>query len=384
MLELIQGLSVLELIIWSLLAVLFFYQFFYQLISYRKLLFFKHKEDIQQQAINSLPPVSVIICARNEAPNLRQFLPQLLEQKYPEFQVVVVNDCSEDNSEQVLEDYRTQYSHLYVTHIKSDPIYRHGKKLAVTLGIKAAKYEHLVFTDADCYPTSDTWLQSMAGHYNKDKKIILGVSPYEKSKGLLGQVIAYETLQTAVAYISSALRQRAYMGVGRNMAYTKSVFYDNNGFSGHTHLLSGDDDLFVNKAATENNVAVEFSAASIMKSMPETRWSEFLKQKRRHLTTGKLYKKKQKIRFGIETVQGFMFYCTFITLLALGSFPLIVGAVFLLRFLLSSTFRTIAAKKMNFEQAFFFQSLWLDILVPMIRTSIVIVNTIKPQKFTWR
>lgn len=381
--EIIKSLSTIELALWIFFLFLVLFQLFYQLISYRKLLFFKAPDTVVSNS-KSLPPVSVIICAKNEASNLERFLPLVLAQNYPEFQVVVVNDCSEDRSEEVLEALRQKHKHLYFTNVKSDPIYRHGKKLAVTLGIKAAKYEHLVFTDADCRPAGENWLRSMAQHFSDDKQIVLGISPYECSKGFLGQVIAYETLQTAIAYISSALRCKTYMGVGRNMAYTKTLFYDNNGFSGHTHLLSGDDDLFINKAASKDNVAVELSSEAVVYSVPETYWNEWFKQKRRHLTTGKHYKNIQKLRFSIEGAQGFLFYTTFITLLALLSYPLIVGAVFIFRLLLNSTFRIISARKMHFEKAFFFSSLWLDILVPLFRASVLIINIIKPQKFTWR
>lgn len=383
MLELIKSLSTIELIVWITFLTLVLFQLFYQLISYRKLLFYNAStKEVDRE--DTLPPLSVIICAKNEGRNLERFLPKVLEQNYPKFQVVVVNDCSEDRSEEVLEKLRSQYEHLYFTNVKGDPIYRHGKKLAVTLGIKAAKYEHLVFTDADCYPTSKVWLQSIGQHFSEDKKIVVGTSPYEQSKGLLGQVIGYETLQTAVAYISSALRHKAYMAVGRNMAYTKTLFYDNKGFSGHTHLLSGDDDLFINKAATKDNVAVEISSESIIKSIPETHWDEWFKQKRRHMTTGKLYKKSHKVRFTVEGAQGFLFYCTFITLLAMLSYPLIVGAIFIFRMLVTSTFRTISAQKLNFDKAYFFQALWLDILVPVFRASVMFINIMKPQKFTWR
>lgn len=224
----------------------------------------------------------------------------------------------------------------------------------------------------------------MAQHFSDEKHIILGVSPYEQSEGLLGQVIAYETLQTAVAYVSSALRQNTYMGLGRNMGYTKSLFFDNKGFSGHTHLQSGDDDLFINKAATPQNVAIELSKESVIMSVPEGGWSQWFKQKKRHLSTGQLYKQKQKIRFSIEGAQGFLFYGTFIALLAMVSYPLIVGGIFIFRMLITSTYRTVAAKKMHFDKTYFFQALWLDILVPVFRTHALFMNILKPQKFTWR
>ncbi len=381
MIEIIKSLSITEIIIWTFFLFLVLSHLVYRFFSYRKLLFYKEEEEPPNSPF--LPPVSVIICANNEAENLQNLLPEILKQDYPDFQVVVVNDCSEDNSEEILGQLKINHSNLYYTNISKDPIYRHGKKLAVTLGIKAAKYEHLIFTDADCYPKSDKWLRSLAKHFN-NKQIIIGVSPYRQEKGLLGQAVGYETLQTAISYISSALRQSTYMGVGRNMGYTKQLFYDNKGFSGHTHILSGDDDLFINKAATKNNVAVCISENSIVESIPETSWNEWMKQKRRHLTTGKYYKQKQKIRFTIEGAQGFLFYCTFITLLIIGSYPIIALGVFIFRFLIDSTFRAVCARKMHLSKSYFLEGLWLDIIIPIFRFSIMLLNTFKPQQFTWR
>lgn len=381
--DLIVSLSLFELVLLGALLVIFLTQQIYWWLSYRKLLFYTRPK-CKTVAGRTLAPVSVIICAKNEASNLKKFLPLVLQQDYPEFQVVVVNDCSEDDSEIVLEELQQLYPHLYVTSVKSDPIYRHGKKLAISLGIKAAKYEHLVFTDADCFPASKVWLRSMARHFTEKKQLILGLSPYEQEKGFLHQVIAYETLQTAISYISSALRGVTYMGVGRNMAYTKSLFYKNNGFSGHTHLLSGDDDLFVNKAATPENVAIELSHEAMTYSLPKQHWGDYFKQKRRHMSTGPLYKKRHQYRFAFESMLGFLFYALFTTLLISSSLPFIVTSIFLVRFLLKSLIYYIAARKLSFKQSYFFQNLWLDFMVPLFRFSAMVVNLIKPQKFTWR
>lgn len=379
--EVINSLSLLEQVLWSFFAVILVFQLFYPWLSFRKLLFYKTAGEPKK---DSSPPVSVIICAQNEAHNLERFLPSVLKQDYPNYQVVVVNDCSDDNSEDVLEKFKKEHSHLYYTTVKKDPIYRHGKKLAISLGIKAAKHEHLVFIDADCYPSSDNWLAHMAQHFSDKTSIVLGVSPYEQSKGLLGQIVGYETLQTAMLYTSSALRQKAYMGVGRNMAYTKQLFHDNKGFSGHTHLLSGDDDLFVNKAATKDNVAVELSSDALVYTLPPKYWSEWLKQKRRHMSTGKYYKKRQKLRFTMEAVMNVLYYVLLFSLLGLLSVPLALLVAYIIRYVNNSTIRAIASKRLHFPRPYFFQGLWLNIIVPFCRTYLLLKNLLKPQKFTWR
>ena len=383
MLEFLKNLTPFELVIWAAFAALLLFQIFYFLIIYRKLLF--KKSVVRAKNTSYLPPISVVICAKNEENNLRNFLPKVLEQDYPKFEVIVINDCSEDDSIDVLEELSQKYPHLYISNVKKDPIYRHGKKLALVLGIKAAKYNNIVLTDADCYPTSDKWLRSMAQHYSNKTQLILGISPYEKGKGLLGQVIGYENLLTSIAYISSAMRGKAYKGVGRNMAYTKDLFYKNKGFSGHTHILAGDDDIFVTKAATRDNVTVEISAESIVKTLPKTYWSDFFKQKHHHLSTCRFYKKRPKLKFIFETIIGVLFVSAFITLLAAKSYPLIAIGVYLLRYIIICTYRSIAAKKMNLGQKYIFQGLWLEIIVPIIRFTIIVINLFKvKRRYTWR
>ncbi len=382
MLKLIENLSTTELVVWSVWLSCAFFQIVYLLVSYRKLLFYKSDNTLKDKPLS---PISVIICAQNEARNLERFLPLILEQSYPDFQVVVVNDCSEDDSEEVLELLKDKYSHLYVSHVKKDPIYRHSKKLAITLGIKAARHERLIFTDANCYPSSQKWLQAMAKHFSDEKQIVLGASAHEKQKGLLGQVIAYDTLQSTISYVSGALRSRTYGGTGRNIGYTKTLFYEHKGFSGHTHLLAGDDDLFINKIATKENVAVELSQEALIKTVANERsMRDWFKQKRRVLSTRYFYKKRQKLYFATKAVVGFLFYIAFVSTLFLNIYPLISSAVFLFSFLTKSTLRGLAARKICMGKAFFFQSLWLDILVPLFVASIHLVNKVKPLKFMWR
>ncbi len=382
MLKLINELTTLELVIWCTFAGLLAIQIVYYLIIYRKLLF---KKNAATENPKNLPPVSVIICAKNEAYNLQQYLPLVLKQDYPNYEVIVINDCSEDDSLDILEDFSKEYPHLYFSNLKKDPIYTHGKKVPIMLGIKAAKNEHLVFIDADCYPTSDKWLQLMAHNFDNEKKIVLGISIYEKSKGLLGNVISYESMQTAISYISSAMRSAAYMGVGRNMAYTKNLFYENNGFSGHTHILSGYDNLFVNKAATKNNVAVEISAEAIVKTFPKATWSTYFKQKYRKFATYKLYKKRDKTRFVFESLLGFMFSLTFILLLSLAIYPLIALGAYLFKYLVVGGYRAISAHKLHFDKTYILQGLWLEIIVPVIHITVYVLNLFKPKrKNTWR
>ena len=238
----------------------------------------------------SKQPVSVIICARNELRNLQQFLDSVLNQDYHEYQVVVVNDCSWDESEKYLDEMVLKYQHLKVVTIREQEKYLHGKKFAVSLGIKAAVHDLLLLTDADCKPVTSDWISRMASAYVPGTEIVVGYGAYMKSSGFLNRLIRFDTVFSAMQYLSAALAGKAYMGVGRNLSYQKQLFFKNKGFAKHNHILSGDDDLFVNETARKDNVRVQIHPDSITVSVPKKTFSSWFHQKRRHQSTSAYYK----------------------------------------------------------------------------------------------
>ena len=303
-------------------------QMYYFFVVLGKFAFYKP----QPSQKRLLEPVSIIIAARNEFDNLLKYLPSILNQDYPEFEVVVVNHCSFDMSQGLLEELQTQYKHLKVSQLLEQEKYPTGKKFALTIGIKAAKYDQLLFTDADCNPASNQWLALMQSRFTNNKEIVLGFSPFYKKKGLLNLFDRFETFITAVFYFSYALAGNAFMGVGRNMAYRKELFFKHKGFASHQHIMSGDDDLFVNEAATKNNVAIECSADSFVFTEAKETYEKWSRQKTRHMTTGKLYKGKHKQSLGVFYASLFLFYGLLAASLIVNiyTWPIVLG-IYLLR-----------------------------------------------------
>ncbi len=277
------------------------------------------------------PKVSVIICARNELKNLRSFLPSVLDQNYPEYQVVVVNDCSWDESGKYLEEMEDAYPHLKVVTLNEQEKYQHGKKFALTLGIKAAIHEHLIFTDADCKPASPNWVREMAGTFVEGKEIIVAYGAYFKEPGLLNKWIRFDTAMNALLYISRAKKGKAYMGVGRNMAYVKSLFFKNKGFANHYHLMSGDDDLFINETATSNNTAVCIHPDAVTFSKPKTSFSTWIWQKKRHMSTGTYYRSRDRLLIGWWFMSLFLYWVGLIAAFILKLNPQIVVSILAFR-----------------------------------------------------
>jgi glycosyltransferase involved in cell wall biosynthesis len=315
-------------VFWAFVLALLIQLFFY-LGMFSRLAFYKKKE-MQP----STPPASIVICARNEDDNLVEFLPRIFEQDYPEFEVVVVNDCSFDNSADILKEFANRHSNLKIVTIKEDETYSHGKKIALMMGIKGASNEHLLLTDADCRPNSKDWLRNMMQHFAGETEIVLGYGAYEKQKGFVNKIIRYDTFFIALQFLSFSLARKTYMGTGRNLAYKKSLFFKMKGFASHYHIESGDDDLFVNEAATKRNSEVEISIDSYTISKPKKTFRDWFRQKRRHVTTYKHYNSASKFRLAMLSISLYLFYGTFVTALLLQFQPIIVLSLFALRLLI--------------------------------------------------
>ncbi len=285
-------------------------QLIYYLYYYTRVAWFKPKSDFHTQ-----PPISVVICAKNEALKLHKNIPLFFQQDYPQYQIVVVNDCSVDESSDILEEFQKKYNNLHVVELNEDDIKAHDKKLALTLGIKGAKYEHLLLTDADCVPMDSKWIASMARNFSNEKEIVIGYGPYKKTSGLLNKLIRFDTFFIGVQYLSFSLAKNTYMGIGRNLAYTKTLFFKHKGFASQYHIQSGDDDLFINKVATQQNTIVELNATSFTYSDPKTSLGAWIKQKRRHLTTAKHYKPSHKFGLGLGSFTQYLFFISFAALM---------------------------------------------------------------------
>ena len=306
MLDLLSPLSLAILFVLCLSA---FIQVVYYAFIFSKLAFYKSKEGQQE---NELPPVSVIIAARNEYANLEKNLKLILEQDYPNFEVIVVNDCSWDDSQKLLEYFQEGYPNLRICQLIEQEKYPTGKKFALTMGIKAAQYNQLFFTDADCEPASKNWLRLMQSRFTDKHEIVLGFSPSKKHPGLLNLFIRFESVFTAMAYFSAAIGKNAFMGVGRSLAYTRDLFFKNKGFAKHQHILSGDDDLFINQVATSSNVTIQLNPESFVYTEPKKSFDAWQRQKSRHVSTGKYYKPKHQIFLGTYYASLFLFYASLI------------------------------------------------------------------------
>jgi glycosyltransferase involved in cell wall biosynthesis len=354
-------------------------QLFYFLYYYARLALYKKpaRETSRQHA------VSVVICARDEAQNLADNMPYVLQQQYAStFEVIAVDDNSYDDSKYVLEHLSKIFKNLRPVSLQQEARLIQGKKFPLSMGIKEAKHELLLLTDADCKPASPHWILHMQHGFNKaGAEIVLGYGPYEKEKGVLNKLIRFETFFTALQYLSFALAGRPYMGVGRNLSYKRDLFFRNKGFSAHNQIAGGDDDLFINKVANQKNTAIVIDPESFTYSKAKTSWSSWRAQKARHYSTSRHYKGQHLWWLGLSSFSHFIFY------------PLLIGAFFLLplwiplafyggRMLLLGAIYYPTMKKLNEKDLF-----WIFPLLDLWQWGYYILFSgmlLRPPKTTWK
>lgn len=280
-------------------------QLFYYLFFFLRLAQYKPPAKTSSQEY----PVTVIVCARDEAENIARNLPGILVQQYKTtHEIIVVNDNSTDETKYLLDELKKTFKNLNPVALTQEAMMIPGKKFPLSIGIKSAKYEVVLLTDADCVPASEFWIQKMQDGYYDDKQIVLGYGAYHKRAGTLNKLIRFETFHSALQYFSFALAGMPYMGVGRNLSYKKELFFNSKGFSSINHIPGGDDDLFINKVATKHNTAIVIDKDAHTLSEPEKTWSSWQRQKFRHYTTSKYYKGKHKFWLGLYSLTQVLVY----------------------------------------------------------------------------
>ena len=325
------------------------------------------------------PPVSVIIACKNEEDNLKENLPLFINQSYPEFEIILINDSSVDDTWETILEFNKQHNNISGLDLSTTKY--SGKKHALNNGIKKAKYEHLIFTDADCKPASSQWLDEISQRFSDKKTIVLGYGKYKTDKGFLNKTIRYETVQTAWQYFSYALNNIPYMGVGRNMAYTKSTFNDNNGFQSHFDKKSGDDDLFINEVAHGNNTAIVWGENAHTISRPKTSWTSWIQQKRRHLSVGGHYQSKHVFLLSGFYVSQVAFWILMLFYFFNFGIEPFGTAIIIIRFIVYYITLVPVLKKLDEEDLLYLAPI-LELLVIMTQAIVYVSNMIwKPKNW---
>ncbi|WP_296697998.1 glycosyltransferase [Algoriphagus sp.] len=343
-------------LLWFFFGIGILIQVIYLIVIFGRTAFSKPKK--AQSDPQKEEGVTVLISAHNEFQNLKTLIPRLFEQDYPNFDVMIVNDRSTDRTKRLLEEMMNIYPRLRSVTIKYTPSHVTAKKFAITLGIKVSKNDIILLTDADCVPNSDQWIRKMTTPVRQEgKTFAIGFSGYEKAKGFLNNWIQFETLMTALYYMSFGLWKAPFMGVGRNLCYRKNFFMEVKAFRGFWHINGGDDDLFVNQYATGKNTAIVLDPEANTTSKPKNTYKEYLVQKKRHLHAGRYYRSGDKQKIGFFSFSHALFWIAGIGLLFYFGIDqsweqfLIVFGIILLRSVIVVSIFASASKKIQGTQS---------------------------------
>ena len=346
------------------------YQFY---LFNRPFRFYQKEKNGKIEYTHQYPAVSVIVYAQNDAENLVKYMPKILNQAYPEFEVIVVNDDSTDDSKDILSVLETQYKNLYHTYVPEGSRNLSHKKLALTLGIKAARYDIVVFTNANCDPRNNEWLATIARNFVPGIDIVLGYTAIERKEKekFSFWYCSYDQLLFSIRYLSFALINRPYMGVSSNMAYRKELFFKQKGYSKYLNLQRGEDDLFINQIVTKTNTRVETDFNATMRIQPVYRYKDWKEEKISYMATARFYRGAQRYLSGFETFSRLLFYVACMAGIVFGilNFHWLVAGIALLIWLLRYITQAIVinrtAKEMGGGRKYYFSLPIFDILQPI-------------------
>lgn len=302
-------------------------QLLYHWGVFSKVAFYKNKR--QPKFDDELEPVSIVLCARDAYEYLVELVPVLLGQDYPNFEIVIVNDCSDDETEEYLKDLERKEPRIKPVQLKQHLNFFNGKKFPLSMGIKSAQNDLIILTDCNCMPTNDQWLRSVVNCYGKNTEVVIGYSPFVRKKGLLNRLMRFDALQNALLYLSAALKGHPYMGIGKNLSYRKELFYRNKGFISHYTTSVGDDDLFISQVATKKNTEVLIDAENAILTTPTKNFRLWMRQKSGRYSTVRQYSTRARLSLSLFYISQFLFYASFITLMCLNpAFVITGGAMF--------------------------------------------------------
>lgn len=353
-------------------------QFLYYLFVFGKFVFAKVQKSIPKKI-----SISVIVCAKNEADNVIQYIPLLAEQDYPDFEIILIDDASSDNTLEIFEEFEKQYSNVKLVKVQNNEAFWGNKKYALTLGIKASKKDYLLFTDADCYPATKDWITTMSSQFTMQKTIVLGYGAYEKiANSFLNKIIRFETMLSAIQYFSWAKMGHPYMGVGRNLAYKKEEFFNVNGFISHIQIRSGDDDLFINQVATNKNTTICCLPESFTYSKAKTSFKDWFNQKRRHISTSRFYKSFDKLQLTLFYISQLLFLLLAIVLLIFQYQWILVLSIIGFRYLFTWITLGIASRKLKEKDIIY----WFPIIeIVLIFTQLnIFISNIFSKPVHWK
>ena len=362
-------------ILLSLLMMACLIQLGYFWIFFSRISFFRKKNTTSDQ-----PPVSIVLVANNQYEFLQTNLPALLEQEYPDFEVVVVNDNSDDGTEDLLKELSHQHNNLQSIVLKQSLNWFKGRKFPLSLGIKSAKNDFILFTDPACKPISDQWISEIISSYDGQTEIVLGYASWQTTS-VFNRFYRFVAFYDALFYFSMALSGIPFKGIGKNLSYKRGLFYKHKGFSSHYTISAGEDEIFVNKAAKKQNTSICIHEAGKVISEKNTSFLNWLNLERSRLKIRRFFKPAHRVMISLYSASVFIFYTSFAFLLIAGFHWLVPVSVFALRLISQTIIFAFTQKKLS-EKKLLLLSPFFEIFILLI-DFFIWINLLFSRKYKW-
>jgi len=332
-------------------------QLAYYWIFFSRLAFYRIKKVSDEK-----PAVSIVLTANNQYAYLYKYLPVLLDQDYPDFEVLVVNDNSDDGTEDLLKELSRQFDNLKSIALRQSLNWFKGRKFPLSLGIKSARNDIIVLIDAACRPESKNWISEITTAYQNKVEIVLGYTTFE-TPSFINRFLRFTAFYDALVYLSLALSGIPFKGIGKNLSYKRELFYRHKGFSSHYTISAGDDEIFVNKTANSKNTAICISKDSIVKSTTKVSFFKWLQHEKSRLNIRKYFKTGHRFLISLFSASTFLFYGLFIYLLVAGVPWFIPVSVFGLRLISQVIIFGLVQKKLSEKKLLLFSPLFEIVIV---------------------
>lgn len=364
-------------IIYYLFITIISIQLFYYGFLFRKLIHNNNKTSTENI------PISVIVWIKNQANTIGNLIPLLTTQEYPDYEIILLNDASTDDTLEVLKTFEKQHHNIKIVDVKNNETFWANKKYSLTLGIKAAQKEYLLFIDGTCYPDSTLWIKQMSNQFTNNKSIVLGYSGYKKiPQSFLNLLIRFENSTNALQYLSWARIGSPYTGTGKNLAYSKELFFNTSGFINHMKSLHGEDELFINQVANRENTTLCMNPDSFTYSEPEKTVTTWLNQCKKSYAVAYDYAPIDKLKLSLFYVSQGLFLLLAIILFIFQFCWIIVLGLLLIRYTCATITWWHTSKKLKQKDTAYWYPV-LEIILVFIKLYLFMTFS-KPKSSSWK
>ena len=374
----ISGFSfdVAELALLVSFVLMFLIQLFYQLLMAHFSLSGKKKDKPVDY-----PSFSIIVPSRNYEENLRELIPTLLEQDYPDFEVVVVDDCSYDGTEWYLNELKLQSNKLKTSRIIQETDFPNA--LAITIGIRAASNEWLIFLNPLCRVSGKDWLKSFAEELNPKSEAAFGFVNYTNSYGSMRKFIKYENFDSFILYGSARYLGLSMPITDMNVAYKREQFLSRRGFAAVLDSPFSENELYLNKISNRSNSVYLQNKSTAVSFVGDTDWYDGMNFKKKQLLLKKKFTVGQSIFLWTNTISRLVFDISMIALLILSPWRIWVAGIWLLKIIHELVWGIVSMKRLG-EKNLFPGLLIFRSIIPLFNSIISMNQLFTGQKRKWK